>query len=70
MKLAELKNRLKHKYAIRMIAGVLVVTLVGTGTSSYVFAAKTTAESTKSAVEKKAGKNRRKRRARTAWAIC
>ncbi len=43
MKLAKLKETFKNKYAIRIIAGVLVVTLVGTGVSVYdVSAAKTT----------------------------
>lgn len=35
MKLAKLKETFKNKYAIRIIAGVLVVTLAGTGVSVY-----------------------------------
>ena len=35
MKLPELKSKFKNKYAIRIIAGMLVVTLVATGTSVY-----------------------------------
>lgn len=51
MKLPELKSKFKNKYAIRIIAGILVVTLAATGTSVYqVSAAK---EST--AVEADAG---------------
>ncbi len=42
MKLAKLKEAFKNKYAIRIVAGVLIVTLVGTGVSvSDVRAAKT-----------------------------
>lgn len=35
MKLPELKNKFKNKYAIRIVAGVLIVALAGTGVSSY-----------------------------------
>ena len=35
MKLAELKKHFKNKYVIRIVAGVLVVTMVGTGASVY-----------------------------------
>ena len=35
MKLPELKSKIKNRYAIRIIAGVLVVTLVATGSSVY-----------------------------------
>lgn len=35
MKLPELKSKFKNRYAIRIIAGVLVVTLVATGSSVY-----------------------------------
>ena len=52
MKLPELKKQFKNKYAIRIIAGVLVVALVGTGTSAYTVSAaknETVAESTDSA---------------------
>ena len=49
MKLPELKKRFTKKYVIRIIAGVLVVGMVGTGVSSAdVFAAKTAQESTES----------------------
>ena len=42
MKLPELKKRFTRKYVIRIIAGVLVVGMVGTGVSTAnVFAAKT-----------------------------
>lgn len=50
MKLPELKTKFKNKYVIRIIAGVLVVAMVGTGVSvSSVYAAKNT--STKAATE-------------------
>ena len=43
MKLAELKEKFRNKYLIRIIAGVLVVTMVGTGTAAgTVYAAKNT----------------------------
>ena len=49
MKLPELKKRFTRKYVIRIIAGVLVVGMVGTGVSTAnVFAAKTARESTES----------------------
>lgn len=49
MKLPELKKRFTRKYVIRIIAGVLVVGMVGTGVSTAnVFAAKTAQESTES----------------------
>ena len=49
MKLPELKKRFTRKYVIRIIAGVLVVGMVGTGGSTAnVFAAKTAQESTES----------------------
>ena len=35
MKLAELKNRLKSKYTVRIIAGVLTITLVARGVGVY-----------------------------------
>ena len=35
MKLPELKSKFKNRYAIRIIAGVLIVTLVATGSSVY-----------------------------------
>ena len=45
MKLPELKKRFTRKYVIRIIAGVLVVGMVGTGVSTAnVFAAKTAQE--------------------------
>ena len=40
MNLPELKKRFKNKYAIRIIAGVLVVTLLGTGVSASSVTAK------------------------------
>ena len=49
MKLPELKKKFTKKYVIRIIAGVLVVGMVGTGVSTAnVFAAKTAQESTES----------------------
>lgn len=55
MKLAKLKETFKNKYAIRIVAGVLIVTLVGTGVSVYdVSAAKasnSTAQATKQVPE-------------------
>lgn len=39
MKLPELKKHFKNKYAIRIMAGVLVVALVGTGMSAYTVSA-------------------------------
>lgn len=58
MKLAELKNKFKHKYVIRFVAGVLVVALSATGVCVYdVSAAKGTkaaAEQTEEAEEKTA----------------
>lgn len=49
MKLPELKKKFTKKYVIRIIAGVLVVGMVGTGVSTAnVFAAKTARESTES----------------------
>ena len=49
MKLPELKERLKNKYVVRIVAGVLVIALAGTavGTTYTVKAAKNT-ESTQS----------------------
>lgn len=45
MKLPELKNKLKNKYVIRIVAGALVIALVGTSISfSNVQAAKSTAK--------------------------
>ena len=52
MKLPELKKKFTKKYVIRIIAGVLVVGMVGTGVSTAnVFAAKTAQESTESTEE-------------------
>lgn len=51
MKLAKLKEKFKNKYAIRIIAGVLVVTLVGTGVSVYDVSAAKVAENTKTVTE-------------------
>ena len=49
MKLPELKKKFTKKYVIRIIAGVLVVGMVGTGVSTAnVFAAKAAKESTES----------------------
>ena len=49
MKLPELKKKFTKKYVIRIIAGVLVIGMVGTGVSTAnVFAAKTAQESTES----------------------
>lgn len=49
MKLPELKKKFTKKYVIRIIAGVLVVGMVGTGVSTAnVFAAKASKESTES----------------------
>ena len=43
MKLAELKNRFKSKYMIRIVAGVLTVAVIGSSTAVYnVYAAKST----------------------------
>lgn len=39
MRLPELKKHFKNKYTIRIIAGVLVVALAGTGVSTYSVAA-------------------------------
>ena len=64
MKLPELKKKFTKKYVIRIIAGVLVVGMVGTGVSTAnVFAAKTAQESTESTEStekdsKKSGRNR------------
>ena len=45
MKLQKLKETFKHKYAIRILSGVLIVALVGTGISvSSVSAAKAKGE--------------------------
>lgn len=54
MKLAKLKEKFKNKYAIRIIAGVLVVTLVGTGVSVYDVSAAKTAGNAKTATEQTA----------------
>lgn len=54
MKLAKLKEKFKNKYAIRIIAGVLVVTLVGTGVSVYDVSAAKTAGNAKAATEQTA----------------
>lgn len=51
MKLAKLKEKFKNKYAIRIIAGVLVVTLIGTGVSVYDVSAAKPAENTKTVTE-------------------
>lgn len=51
MKLTKLKETFKNKYAIRIIAGVLVVTLVGTGVSVYDVSAAKTAGNAKAATE-------------------
>lgn len=52
MKLPELKSKFKNKYAIRIIAGMLVVTLAATGTSVYqVSAAKGSDKTTEAAAE-------------------
>ena len=54
MKLPELKSKFKNKYAIRIIAGMLVVTLAATGTSVYqVSAAKGDDAATEAAAEEK-----------------
>lgn len=51
MKLAELKNKFKNKYAIRIIAGVLTVAVLGSSVGAYnVYAAKTTKAETKTEV--------------------
>lgn len=43
MKFAELKNRFKNKYMIRIVAGVLTVVVIGSSTAVYnVYAAKST----------------------------
>ena len=53
MKLPELKNRFKSKYAIRIVAGVLVVALVGTNlASSNVYAAKSSGKAAVESTEK------------------
>ena len=63
MKLPELKKKFTKKYVIRIIAGVLVVGMVGTGVSTAnVFAAKAAKESTERVlraqrVPKKTAKN-------------
>lgn len=54
MKLPELKTKFKNKYAIRIIAGMLVVTLTATGASVYqVSAAKGNDTATEEAAEEK-----------------
>ncbi len=51
MKLAELKNKFKNKYIIRIVAGVLIVAVLGSGATAYnVYAAKNT-EGTKTEAE-------------------
>ncbi len=53
MKLAELKEKFKNKYLIRIVAGVLVVTLASTGTAAgTVYAAKNTKTETEVTEEK------------------
>ena len=43
MKLAELKEKFKNKYVIRMIAGVLTIAMIGSAsTVTNVYAAKNT----------------------------
>jgi hypothetical protein len=43
MKLAELKEKFKNKYLIRIVAGVLIVTMAGSGAAAgNVYAAKNT----------------------------
>lgn len=54
MKLAKLKEKFKNKYAIRIVAGVLVVTLVGTGVSVYDVSAAKTAGNAKTVTEQEA----------------
>ena len=52
MKLAELKNRLKSKYTVRIIAGVLTIALLGTSVGVYsVSAAKTEKQDKTNVVE-------------------
>lgn len=47
MKLAELKNKFKNKYVIRIVAGVLVVAVLGSSATAYtVYGAKKTAVET------------------------
>ena len=46
MKLPELKEKLKSKYIVRVVAGVLTIALVGTGIgATAVFAEKSSPES-------------------------
>ena len=46
MKLAELKRKFKNKYTIRIVAGVLIVAVLGSTTAAYnVYAAKSAAGS-------------------------
>ena len=56
MKLPELKNRFQNKYVIRIIAGVLMVGMLGTSFQAYtVYAEKNdTEESTEAASETEA----------------
>lgn len=54
MKLAELKNRFKNRYVIRIIAGVLTVAVVGSSATAYnVYAAKNTDTQTEASAEEK-----------------
>ena len=47
MKLPELKNKFRNKYVIRIVAGVLVVAVVGSSATAYnVYAAKKPATGT------------------------
>lgn len=47
MKLAELKSKFRNKYVIRIVAGVLIVTVLGSSATAYtVYGAKKTAEET------------------------
>ena len=54
MKLAELKNRFKNKYMIRIVAGVLTVAVVSSSATVYnVYAAKSTKTETVESTETK-----------------
>lgn len=59
MKLSELVKTFKHKYAIRIVAGVLTVALVGGSVGAYrVYGEKNQKESTETAGNSKAAKNK------------
>jgi len=56
MKLAELKNKFKNKFIIRIVAGVLIVAVLGSGATAYnVYAAKNTEGTKTEAEEEDAG---------------